>query len=150
MLEKGDKAPALELTDHNGEQISLASLYDDQILVLFFYPRDNSFGCTRQACSFRDNYEIFREHGAEVVGVSSDGESSHQDFREEHNLPFPLLTDSDSQAEEAFGVTKTLGLIPGRATFVIDRDGEILKSFQSQFQFQKHADEALDIIESSG
>lgn len=148
MLDIGDSVPSLELPDQSGTPVQLSSLYDQGNLVVFFYPKDESFGCTRQACSFRDEYEVFREHGAEVVGISSDDPESHRQFIDNHDLPFPLLCDPDGEARKAFGVPDTLGVLPGRATFVIDSTGTIQKAFNSQFRFGKHVEEALEVIAS--
>jgi peroxiredoxin Q/BCP len=144
MLSTGDAAPAVTFLEKN-QPVSLAS-FRGKWLVLFFYPKDNTAGCTAEACSFRDAYEDFVEAGAEVAGVSSDDGASHDGFAAKHRLPFRLLSDPDEIARTAFGIPKTLGLFPGRATFVIDPDGTILHAFNSQFAPLKHVSEALTTL----
>jgi peroxiredoxin Q/BCP len=112
-------------------------------MVVYFYPKDETAGCTAEACSFRDSYEDFTAAGAEVIGISGDSSSSHEKFASHHRLPFVLLSDPDGTARDAFGVKKTLGLIPGRYTFVVDRKGVIQHGFESQVRVGKHVDEAL-------
>lgn len=118
-------------------------------MVVYFYPADDTPGCTAESCSFRDSYEDFTEAGAEVVGISGDSVESHQRFAEKHRLPFHLLADVDGAAREAFGVGRTFGLLPGRVTFVIDPGGTIRKVFNSQFRPRKHIDEALATIRAA-
>jgi peroxiredoxin Q/BCP len=130
----------------NGELAPLADLWQLRPVVLFFYPKDNSAICTREACAFRDAYEDFVATGATVVGVSGDSAESHQGFAERHRLPFLLATDADGALRRAFGVPKTLGLIPGRVTFVIDRNGIVRHVFSGQFAAERHVREALDAV----
>jgi peroxiredoxin Q/BCP len=144
MLQAGDRIPDATLTGRDGP-VPLASLLG-QRLVLFFYPKDDTPGCTAQACSFRDDYQAFVEAGAEVIGVSSDGGASHDAFAGRHRLPFRLLSDPGEAVRKAFGIPKTLGILPGRATFVIDRDGTILHAFNSQFAPTKHVEQALSAL----
>ena len=115
-------------------------------VVLYFYPKDDTPGCTKEACSFRDSYEAFRDAGAEVIGVSSDNEASHRKFADKFKLPFMLVADAGGAVRKRYGVPATLGLLPGRVTFVIDRDGIVRHVFNSQFQATKHVDEALAVL----
>jgi len=147
MLQHGDLAPDIQLFDEHGEGVALHGLLDRPV-VLFFYPKDNTPGCTMEACGFRDNYEAFLTAGAAVIGVSSDDERSHARFRSKHNLPFRLLTDRGSAARRAFGVPNTWGVLPGRATFVIGRDGRILSAFNSQFMPEAHVTNALAALKA--
>lgn len=147
-LNVGDAAPQVTLTLHNGETIPLADLYCNRVVVLFFYPKDNTAICTREACAFRDSYEKFVDAGATVIGVSSDSAESHQNFADKHRLPFLLATDADCVLRRAFGVPKTLGLLPGRSTYVIDRNGIIRSVFTAQFAAERHVNEAFKAIES--
>lgn len=117
-------------------------------LVLYFYPKDYSAGCTREACSFRDSYSAFREMDAEIVGISPDSESSHVQFAKDEQLPFPLLSDLDGSMRRAYGVKSTLGLIPGRTTFVIDKQGIIRHIYSSQIHPERHVREALMALKS--
>ena len=116
-------------------------------VVLFFYPKDNSPACTVEACTFRDSHEAFREAGAEVIGISSDSADSHRRFAERYRLPFLLLSDADGSVRARYGVPRTLGLFPGRVTYLIDRDGIVRHIFSSQFQPWRHVPEALKILD---
>jgi thioredoxin-dependent peroxiredoxin len=142
----GDRAPDFTATAHDGQKIRLADFQNKQVLVLYFYPKDETPGCTQQACAFRDAYEDFVQAGAVVIGISSDSSASHQAFASGHRLPFLLLTDSDGSLRKAFGVPKTLGLLPGRVTYVIDRQGIVRHVFNSQLQSERHVSEALKIV----
>jgi thioredoxin-dependent peroxiredoxin len=143
---EGHPAPNVTLHLHTDERIPLADLYRDRVVVLFFYPKDNTAVCTREACAFRDSYEKFVEAGATVVGVSSDSAESHERFAEKHRLPFLLATDADGSLRRAFGVPKTLGVLPGRTTYVIDRQGVIRSVFNAQFAADAHVQAALNAI----
>ena len=145
-IKEGAKAPDFTLPSQDGTMVSLSQFIGKKKIVLFFYPKDESYGCTKEACSFRDNYEVFRDAGAEVIGISADDEASHKSFASNHKLPFVLLSDKDRKVANLYNVGKTLGVIPGRATFVIDTDGTIRKIFSSQFSFEKHISEALQIL----
>jgi peroxiredoxin Q/BCP len=116
-------------------------------LVVYFYPKDETYGCTKEACSFRDQYEDFLAVGAEVIGVSSDDAASHASFKQHHRLPFTLLTDPGKKVAKAWGV-KGLGPLPGRVTFVFDKTGTLRHRFDSQIRFGKHVDEALAIAKT--
>jgi peroxiredoxin Q/BCP len=145
MLGIGDKAPDFTLKDQRGEAVSLHDLAG-KIVVLYFYPKDMSYGCTKEACAFRDSYEQFKDAGAEVVGVSSQSVESHTIFSTTYALPFTLLSDADGTVRRLYGVQATFRLIPGRVTFVIDRQGVIRHAFDSQFNPEMHVQEALRII----
>ncbi|MEW5739155.1 MAG: peroxiredoxin [Myxococcota bacterium] len=139
-------APAATFVDDRGQTVALASLLGQKTVVLYFYPKDETPGCTAEACTFRDHYEDFLTAGAEVIGVSTDDTASHEAFKAKHKLPFRLLTDPWCAAARAFGVKKTLGLLPGRVTFVIDRAGMIRHRFDSQLRVKKHVAEALALV----
>lgn len=147
MLAAGDKAPDFTLKNQRGETISLHD-YAGKIVVLYFYPKDMSYGCTKEACAFRDSYEQFKDAGAEVVGVSSQSVESHTIFSTTYSLPFTLLSDEGGAVRKLYGVPATIGLIPGRVTFVIDKQGTIRHVFNSQFNPEMHVDEALRIIKT--
>ncbi|MFN2426562.1 MAG: peroxiredoxin [Candidatus Binatia bacterium] len=142
----GDKAPDFQLQDQNGRTVSLADFRGSKAVVLYFYPKDETPGCTKEACSFRDSYEDFVKAGAEVIGVSGDSVGKHQAFAEHHRLPFTLLADEGNALRKAYGVPATLWILPGRVTYVIDRDGIVRHVFDSQLQATKHIDEALGVI----
>jgi peroxiredoxin Q/BCP len=114
-------------------------------LVVYFYPKDETYGCTKEACSFRDQYQDFTDAGADVVGISRDDASSHEKFKDHHRLPFTLLSDPGGKVADAWGVKTTLG-IPGRITFIFDKAGVLRHRFQSAIRFSKHVDEALRVV----
>jgi peroxiredoxin Q/BCP len=145
-IKVGDAAPEFDLTDAAGKRVRLSDFRGKRNVVLYFYPKDDTPGCTKEACSFRDSYQSFTDAGAEVVGVSSDDGASHQKFAEKFHLPFTLVSDTGGSVRKRYGVPATLGLLPGRVTFVIDRDGIVRHVFNSQLQATKHVDEALGVI----
>jgi peroxiredoxin Q/BCP len=142
----GDRAPDFTLSSQEGKQVSLGDYRGKNAVVLFFYPKDESPICTKEACSFRDAYEDFVQVGAVVIGVSSDSTESHQTFADRHRLPFILLADEDGSLRKAFGVPKTLGFMPGRVTYVIDKDGIVQLIFNSQLSAAEHVAEALKMV----
>lgn len=139
----GDMAPDFELKDKDGQVVRLSNFRGKQSVVLYFYPKDDTPGCTAQACSFRDSYEDFKAAGAEVIGISSDSGSAHIKFTERHRLPFVLLSDIIGKVRKAYGAYDLLGLIPGRVTFVVDKEGRVIHKFDSQLNPTKHIAEAL-------
>jgi thioredoxin-dependent peroxiredoxin len=145
-LRPGDKAPDFALATLTGKSVGLSDFLGRTELVLFFYPKDNSAVCSAEACSFRDQYQDFCDAGATVVGISSDSADSHRRFAERLKLPFILLSDPGGSVRKRYRVPRTLGLIPGRTTFLIDRNGIIQRVFSSQFQPAKHVSEALDAL----
>ncbi len=142
----GDRVPDLSLSDQDGKMVSMSDFHGKRAVVLYFYPKDNTPGCTVEACKFRDAYEDFSDAGAEVVGVSSDSRDSHQAFASARRLPFTLLADEAGELRRAFGVPKTLGLLPGRVTYVIDRKSVVRHIFNSQLFFDRHVSEALAVV----
>ncbi|RKH09061.1 peroxiredoxin [Corallococcus sp. CA053C] len=149
MLNEGDAVPDVTLSGPGNAPVRLRDLVGDKVLVIYFYPRDDSPGCTVQACSLRDQYQDFTDAGADVVGISSDSAESHEKFVAKHRLPFRLLSDPDGAARKAFGVgTNFLGLLPGRVTFIADRTGTIRYAFDSQMQVRKHVSGALEVVRS--
>jgi len=142
----GDTAPDFTLTSQKGENVTLSQLRGKKNVVLYFYPKDETPGCTREACTFRDAYELFTDLGAEVIGVSADTVESHKAFTEHHGLPFTLLSDVDNAVRKLYGATSTLGLIPGRVTFIIDKEGVVRHVFSSQLQPEKHIEEAREVL----
>jgi peroxiredoxin Q/BCP len=142
----GDKAPDFTLPSNTGENVTLSQFLGKKNVVLFFYPKDESRGCTKEACSFRDSYEIFKDLGAEVLGVNAGGLKSHQAFVNKYMLPFKLLVDKDDNVRQLYGVPSTLGIISGRVTYDIDKKGIIRHIFSSQFQPEKHIEEAISVL----
>ena len=149
-LKPGDTAPDFTLPDQRGAPVSLGAFKGKRAVVLYFYPRDETRGCTAEACKFRDDFEVFRDAGAEVIGVSSDSVRSHAAFAEHHRLPFTLLADVDGAVRRSYGVERQMLLVPGRTTFVIDRLGVIRHVFSQLFDATRHVDEALSVVRSLG
>jgi thioredoxin-dependent peroxiredoxin len=149
MLKPGDTIPDVTLDGPDGKPVRVRDLTSARALVLYFYPKDETTGCTAEACSFRDAYQDFTDAGADVVGVSGDGRDSHARFVERHKLPFTLLSDPRGEARAAFGVKPSLlGLIPGRVTFVIDRENKVRHAFDSQLRATAHVTEALGAVKA--
>jgi thioredoxin-dependent peroxiredoxin len=142
----GDVAPDFTLPMQNGSAMTLKTLLGKGAVVLYFYPKDDTPGCTAEACSFRDAYEDFKEAGAEVVGISSDSAGAHRDFADKHRLPFTLVSDAGGKVRKLYGVPSTLGLFPGRVTYVIDPGGVVRHVFNSQLNPTKHVGEALEVL----
>jgi peroxiredoxin Q/BCP len=142
----GQHAPDFRLSSADGVEVALSSFAGKTSVVLFFYPRDESPGCTTEACSFRDAYEEFVAAGAEVIGISSDSLDSHSSFAHKHGLQFQLLADKGGVVRERYGIKASLGVIPGRETFVIDKHGVVRHVFRSQLRVKQHVAEALQIL----
>jgi peroxiredoxin Q/BCP len=141
-LANGSPAPEFELPDQSGEVLTLRQ-FRGRSVVLFFYPKDDTTGCTIEACRFRDDFERFTVADAEVLGISDDSSASHGKFISKYKLPFTLLSDIGGRVRKLYGVKKTFGIIPGRVTFVIDREGIVRHVFSSQSKPAKHVEEAL-------
>lgn len=144
-LQVGDKAPDFTLPDQSGTPVTLSDYLGKKVVVLYFYPKDNTRGCTAEACAFRDSYETFTDAGAEVIGVSSDSVESHEKFAGQHELPFILLADQGRTVRKQYGAS-TLGVVPGRITYVIDQEGVIRHAFSSMTNIGGHIDDALGVV----
>jgi peroxiredoxin Q/BCP len=144
----GDKIPEFTLPDQDWNNLS----HDDLIgspFVIYFYPKDDTPGCTKEACSFRDAYEEFSDAGARVIGVSADSPEDHRNFKEKHNLPFDLLSDTQRSLQKAFDVpTNFFGLLPGRVTYIFDQKGVLIQKFSSQLKTERHVEESLKALEA--
>lgn len=145
-IKVGDHAPDFTLSDQNGDMIALKDFIGKKVIILYFYPKDNSPGCTTQACTFRDEFETFKDHNAEIIGISSDTVVSHKEFQIRYSLPFTLLSDKKGKVRKQFGVSSSLGLIPGRVTYIIDKRGIVRHIFNSQVRVKAHVDKALEIL----
>ncbi|MBX3421153.1 MAG: peroxiredoxin [Pirellulaceae bacterium] len=145
-IKVGDPAPDFSATTQSGQVIRLQDYLGKKAVVLYFYPKDNTSVCTAQACAFRDAYEDFVAAGAEVIGVSSDSTESHRGFAEQQKLPFTLVSDADGAIRKAYRVPKTLGFLPGRVTYVIDRQGVVRHIFNSQLDGGRHIEESLRTV----
>ena len=141
----GDSLPDFSLEDQDGEMRSPASVRG-RWLVLFFYPKDDTPGCTAEACSFRDNAAVFKNLNAEVWGISGDGGVSHRRFAPRHNLEYPLLSDKNNALRRSMNVPKAMGLLPGRVTYVVDGEGVIRHVFSNLLDGPAHVREAERII----
>jgi thioredoxin-dependent peroxiredoxin len=145
-IRAGDKAPDFTLPSQTGEPVRLGDRIGEHVVVLYFYPKDETRGCTAEACAFRDSHEVFAEAGAEVIGVSSDSVDRHAAFAGHHKLPFTLLSDKGGQVRKSYGVPATLGLLPGRVTYVIDRTGTVRHVFNSMTNIGRHVKDALTVV----
>ncbi len=146
-LKIGDKLPQFILKDQNEDEVRISDFLGTGPLVIYFYPKDDTPGCTKEACSFRDQFAEFEDYGATIFGISSDTPESHRKFKEKYNLPYGLLSDPDKKIQQLFGVKKNfLGLLDGRVTYIIDSDGTVVHIFESQLRPKKHITEALSIL----
>jgi len=145
-IEVGDEAPDFSLPDQLGTMVNLKDFIGNKIIVLYFYPRDFSRGCTVEACAFRDSYDVFVQAGAQVIGISSQSVESHSKFVVFYKLPFILLSDEGGKVRQLYGVPSTLGLFAGRVTYIIDKKGIVRHIFSSQLNPTKHIEEALRIV----
>ena len=145
-IQAGDQAPDFTLPTQSGETFELKDHLGERVIVLYFYPKDNTSGCTAEACAFRDSYEVFTEAGADVIGVSSDSVDKHAGFASQHNLPFTLVSDKGGKVRKAYGVPGVLGVIPGRVTYVIDRAGVVRHVFSSMTNIGQHVRDALKMV----
>jgi peroxiredoxin Q/BCP len=142
----GDMIPEFSLPDQDGKMFDIREVLGKKKLIIFFYPRDGSLSCTREACYFRDLNDVFVQNDAVVIGISGQSVESHKEFIETNNLNYTLLSDSGNNIRKLFGVpSKFFGMIPGRVTYVADKTGRVVYIFDSQTEVQRHADEALKI-----
>ncbi|TRM98343.1 peroxiredoxin [Sulfolobus sp. F1] len=144
MVKIGDKAPMFEAIADSGERVSLADFIGKYNIVLYFYPKDDTPGCTREACAFRDNWDLLKEYDVVVIGVSSYDVNSHKQFKEKYKLPFILVSDPDKKIRELYGAKGFI--LPSRVTFVIDKKGIIRHIYNSQFNPANHVNEALKVL----
>jgi peroxiredoxin Q/BCP len=148
-IKNGDSLPQFILPDQDGKLFDMSEVIGKKKCVLFFYPKDDSPGCTAEACYFRDLYEAFSEEDAVVIGISGQSSESHKEFALKHRLNYTLLSDEGNKVRKMFGVEANFfGLLPGRVTFVAGTDGVVAHTFNSQFQVEKHVDEALKILKT--
>lgn len=143
----GNKIPSFELKDQNGQDFQINSVLGTKNLVIYFYPKDDTPGCTKEACAFRDQFEVFEDANAVIIGISAQSVESHRNFAKKHRLNFTLLSDTGNKVRKLFGVPSNLfGLISGRVTYVINKEGVVVYMFNSQTQAEKHVNEALRIL----
>jgi peroxiredoxin Q/BCP len=142
----GDMIPHFSLPDQNGDMFDINMVLGKKKLVIFFYPKDGSLNCTKEACYFRDLYEAFSEVDAVLIGISGQSVESHRKFAEENKLNYTLLSDEQDEVRKLFAVPSWgFGLLPGRVTYVADTSGKVVFIIDSQFNTQRHVDEALKI-----
>lgn len=146
MLNEGNTAPDFTLQNQEGKDIRLYDLLERGPVVLYFYPKDETPGCTTEACAFRDHYKTFQDAGAEVVGVSADSVNRHAAFAQNHQLPFQLLSDPQRTVYKLYEVPKTLFLLPGRVTYVIGQNRTVLHAYNSLWKSEQHVREALKVV----
>lgn len=145
-MKLGQIAPDFTLPDQNRNLFNLGQHLGKGPIVIFFYPKDDSPVCTAEACAFRDRFEVFKTMGALVVGISSDSEASHQSFASKNRLPFVLLTDEKGEVRQMFEVPKKLGILPGRATYILDKQGIVRGTSNSLTNAKSHVEDALSVI----
>lgn len=146
LLKVGDKAPDFLLKNQYGQTVSLSDYAGKKNVVLFFYPKDETPGCTKEACTFRDNYEILQELGAEVIGINNDNTSSHKSFADKNNLSYQLVSDEEGITRKAYGVNAIYFFLPERTSFVIGKDGMIKHIYQGNENPEQHVKEALSAL----
>jgi peroxiredoxin Q/BCP len=145
-IDVGDKAPDFTLPSQSGDPVRLYDRIGQHVVVLYFYPKDETSGCTAEACAFRDSHEVFTDAGADVIGVSSDSVDRHARFAGKHQLPFTLLSDAGGKVRKTYRVPATLGVVPGRVTYVIDRTGTVRHVFNSMTNIDRHVKDALAVV----
>lgn len=144
----GSVIPSFELKDQDGQMFRLDSVLGKKNLVIYFYPKDDSPGCTKEACAFRDQFSVFEEANALIIGISAQSVESHFTFATKYNLNYTLLSDGGNKVRKRFGVPANFfGLISGRVTYVINKAGEVVFMFNSQVQAERHVEEALHILQ---
>lgn len=148
-LEVGDKIPSFTLLDQYGKAFSMENWLGKKAIVLYFYPKDDTPGCTKEACKFRDEYEDFTDLDAIVIGISSDNVASHKNFSDKYQIPFTLLADTEKTVRKLFGVPKSMGFLPGRVTYVINKKGEIIYLFNSMTKAELHVEKSIQFIKES-
>jgi peroxiredoxin Q/BCP len=146
-IEVGSQIPKFALKDQNGNVFDVSQLIGKKNLVVYFYPKDDTPGCTKEACTFQDMYEDFKDVDAEVIGISGQSVESHHAFAKKYNLTFTLLADEGNEIRKSFGVPASFfGLLPGRVTYVVNKKGEVIYTFNSQLNAEKHVSEAMRIL----
>ena len=149
-VKEGDQFPNFKLMDHLGDQFILHEQQDKKYRVLYFYPKDETPGCTRQACYFRDYSNVYEEYDCEIIGISSDNQKSHEKFIQNYDLPFRLLSDDKSKLRKELGIPKDFfGLAPGRVTFLLNAKHEILFIFRSALNMKSHITSVLNFLDQN-
>jgi peroxiredoxin Q/BCP len=148
-IEAGSSLPSFMLPDQDGNMVDINTLVGKKNMVIYFYPKDDSPGCTKEACYFRDQYEVFKQADALIIGISGQSVESHRKFADKYKLEYTLLSDKGNKVRKLFGVPANFfGALPGRVTYICDKNGKIVYVFNSQTQATRHVDEALRILRS--
>ena len=148
-VEIGDKLPTFSLQDQDGRTFTSTDYIGKKAMVIYFYSKDDTSGCTKEACKFRDNYENFTNLEVEIVGISGDNVASHKNFADKYNLPFTLLADTNNEVRKLFGVPSNLfGAIPGRVTYVVNKEGFVIQIYNSMIKAENHIDVALKALKN--
>lgn len=146
-IQVGDKLPDFSLRDQNNELFTTDKFIGKKAMVIYFYPKDDTPGCTKEACKFRDDFDIFSNMDVEIIGISSDDVKSHKAFAQKYNLPFTLLADVNNEVRNLFGVKSNIfGLLPGRSTYIIDPKGFVIDIHEGMLNAEKHVEEALKAL----
>ena len=140
----GDAIPAINLKDENGVEVNINAI--KKTLIIYFYPKDETPGCIKEACKFRDEFESFLDLGVPIFGISGDDSASHKKFKEKYHLPFTLLADTNNEVRKKFGVPKSLLFLPGRVTYIVNKKGIVIYMFNSQFKAEQHIENALEFL----
>ncbi|MCF6181524.1 peroxiredoxin [Lutibacter sp.] len=143
-IEVGDAIPTINLKDENGVEVNINAI--KKPLIIYFYPKDETPGCIKEACKFRDEFQRFTDLGVQVFGISGDSSASHKKFKEKYHLPFTLLADTNNEIRKKFGVPKSLLFLPGRVTYVVNKNGIVTYMFNSQFGAEKHIEKTLEFL----
>jgi peroxiredoxin Q/BCP len=148
-IQVGDKIPSFTLLNQNNQEVDINSFVGTKNIVIYFYPKDNTPGCTKEACSFRDAMQNLNNLDCEIIGISADSVSSHKAFATQYNLKFNLLSDTNNQIRKLFGVPRNLfGIIPGRVSYICDKEGIVLHIVNSQINPDKHIQETIETLEA--
>ena len=146
-ISPGDKLPVFSLLNQKGEWVSPSNLIGKNAMVIYFYPMDDTPGCTAEACAFRDHFQQFLDQDVMVFGISADSVEKHRNFAAKYQLTFDLLSDPDNKIRKMFGVPRSMwGLLPGRVTYVFNKSGECVHVFSSQLYVKQHVVEALSAL----
>lgn len=144
-IEVGSKIPDFSLPDQNGNILHIKDVIGKKNLVIYFYPKDDTPGCTKEACYFRDQYDVFNDADAMIIGISGQSVASHKEFEKKYRLNFTLLSDEENKVRKMFGAY-SLGVLPGRVTYIVDKTGTVVYTFDSQTEATKHVDEAMRVL----
>jgi peroxiredoxin Q/BCP len=148
-IQIGDKIPSFTLLNQNNQKVDINSFVGTKNIVIYFYPKDNTPGCTKEACSFRDAMQNLNDLDCEIIGISADSVSSHKAFATQYNLKYNLLSDTNNQIRKLFGVPRNLfGIIPGRVSYICDKEGIVLHIVNSQMNPDKHIQETIETLEA--